>query len=86
MVLACCGLCRNSYAYFFVRGTGKHNQPISQAIRTTNRGGEPTLKEFYEWCNIENTVNNTGDTFFLEYRSPQCMVAEEVMLTFGAGF
>lgn len=25
---------------------------ISQAIRATNREGEPTLKEFYEWYNI----------------------------------
>jgi hypothetical protein len=25
---------------------------INQNVRATNREGEPTLKEFYEWCNI----------------------------------
>jgi len=30
---------------------------ISQAIRATNREGEPTMKEFYKWYKIENIMN-----------------------------
>jgi len=41
MVLACCGLCRDSYAYFFIDGRGKHNEPGCRG----NKRGRWTYRE-----------------------------------------